>query len=101
MIIHTNHLYTATGDLLSTNLEPTRQAILALFEKKPVEEVHLDLRACQLIDSAGLNLVVTAIRLAKKEGAVIQISVSQENIRRAMQVTRIDQHARVVLAKAD
>jgi anti-anti-sigma factor len=99
MIIHTNHHFQAKGDLLSTTVEAVKPELLGLFEKTPVADVHLDLTACQIIDSAGLNLVVSAIRLAREHEARIEITVSREQIRRIFMASRIDQHAKVILVK--
>lgn len=90
-------LYTAPGDILSTNAEATRTAILALVENSPASSVvELDLRATRMIDSVGLNLLVGAIKAKQQRGGEMRILVSHPGVQRILTFTRIDKHATIV-----
>lgn len=81
---------------MSSNAESIRTEVEALFTKSPqARELSLDLRSARLIDSVGLNLIVTFIRRIKQHGGKANITVGHPTVRRMMAFTRIDQHAQV------
>lgn len=91
--------YVSPGDILSTNAESIRPELFAACEDlSPGSVIQLDLRAARMIDSVGLNLIVSLIRQVKGKDASIQILVSNKAVHRMMTFTRIDQHARVQVA---
>lgn len=91
--------YEIRGDLLSTNADAVRAEIDKLLPVgKSAKVVQLDLRASRLIDSVGLNLIVSVIRRVKRRGGQTRITVGHPTVRRMMTFTRIDQHAEVVMA---
>jgi anti-anti-sigma factor len=89
------------GDLISTNAEALRNEAGTLLE--PVEGAarqwdvfKLDLSLAQMIDSVGLNLVVTLVKRVQKLGARMQITYSNPNILRTFNFTRLDKHVELV-----
>ena len=92
-------MFCADGDVLSSNIDSIRTAIEKLFTQTTHPKMlHLDLRAARLIDSVGLNLIVTFIRRIKQCGGTARITVGNSAVRRILAFTRIDQHAEVVMA---
>ena len=86
---------TVPSDLRSTNVEPITKDIHAVLEGcKSRNEVwtllHLNLTAANMIDSAGLNMIVSLIRLATVAGARVRVSVSNPHVHRTFTFTRLD-----------
>ncbi|MFP4282371.1 MAG: STAS domain-containing protein [Opitutales bacterium] len=92
-----SHIYVCQGDILSTNADAVRPGLFAVCEGLTAGAlVQFDLRAARMIDSVGLNLIVSALRRAKAQDAQVRIRVSHPTVERMMTFTRIDQHAEVV-----
>lgn len=94
---------TFPGDLLSTNADTARKEITAIFESAAVKSagwttLKLDLKAAKMIDSVGLNLVVSLYKEAKKANAKTSAVISNPNIQRTFLFTRLDTHIQVVMA---
>lgn len=85
-----------SGDLTST----TAAAYRAIIDQKLGATsnwslVELDLRAARMVDSVGLNLLVSVIKGVKEKGGTVRILISHPNIQRILAFTRIDKHAEV------
>jgi len=86
------------GDLLSTNAAASQAEInRAMGADDRWRSIVLDLRSARIVDSVGLNLIVSIIRSAKPGGRSVRLLVSNQNVRRVLSFTRIDQHAEVVM----
>lgn len=82
------------GDVLSTNAEELRGGVFSLLESSEglhMTTLKLDLTRARMIDSVGLNLLVTFIRFMKDRGGKVQTLVTSENIERTFIFTRLDQ----------
>jgi anti-anti-sigma factor len=93
------------GDLLSTNAESVRQTAFSLLEDPAVAQVclqmvEIDLRRAGMVDSVGLNLLVSIIRAAKKLGSSVRVLVSSNNVMRTFQFTRLHLHAEIQRVEA-
>ena len=89
------------GDLLSTNAESLRNEAGALLEgadspSRQWDVFKLDLTAAQMIDSVGLNLIVTLVKRVQKLGAKFQITYSSPNVLRTFNFTRLDKQVELV-----
>ena len=96
-------LLTIPGDLLSTNTDQSKKEITAIIESAAVKSsgwttLKLDLTAAKMIDSVGLNLVVSLYKEAKKNNAKTIAIISNPNIQRTFLFTRLDTHIQVVMA---
>ncbi len=96
-------LLTIPGDLLSTNTDQIKKEIHAIIESASVKSagwttLKLDLTAAKMIDSVGLNLVVSLYKEAKKNNAKTTAVISNPNIQRTFLFTRLDTHIQVVMA---
>jgi|JI10StandDraft_1071094.scaffolds.fasta_scaffold704495_2 anti-anti-sigma factor len=83
------------GDVLSTNVDGLRQAAFGLLEgerlkQAPWTTLKLDLTAAKMVDSAGLNLIVSIIKHAKNRGAAVRATVGNPNVYRTFIFTRLD-----------
>lgn len=90
------------GDLTSTTAAAFRtmidQKIAAATRDHPGWNLlELDLRAARMIDSVGLNLLVSVIKGVKEKGGSVRILIAHPNIQRILAFTRIDKHAEVQL----
>jgi len=92
-----------TGDLTSTNAEALRGEMGGLPEApggapQKWNTLKLDLTAAQMVDSVGLNLIVTLLKRVQKCGARMQIACSSPNVLRTLTFTRLDTHVDLVKA---
>ena len=86
----------APGDVLSTTVEALRAALPAVLSAlSPGQVLELDLRATRLIDSVGLNLLVTIIKRAKAAGAHVRIRTTHPGVLRILQFSRLHLHAEI------
>ena len=49
-----------------------------------------------MVDSVGLNLIVTLLKRVSKSGARMQIAYSSPNVLRTLTFTRLDKHVELV-----
>lgn len=86
------------GDLLSTNAAAAQAELTRLMAAdERWRTIVLDLCAARIIDSVGLNLIVSIIRTTRPAGRSVRVVVSNRNVRRVLAFTRIDQHAEIVV----
>jgi len=92
------------GDVLSTNVDSLRTELMAAIESFPTpppwEVLELDLRSAQMIDSAGLNLIVGIIRVIDQRSRKTRALISNPNIQRTFLFTRLDRHLEMVKTAA-
>jgi anti-anti-sigma factor len=93
---------TIPGDVLSTSADQLRSEILALFETEAAKSSRwttlvLDLTAAKMVDSVGLNLLVSLYKEAKKRDATCRALIKSQNIQRTFAFTRLDAHIDVVM----
>jgi anti-anti-sigma factor len=89
------------GDLVSTNAETLRAEASALFASPAAvsqtwTKLRLELANAKMVDSVGLNLIVSLLKLVQKRGAKMQITYSSPNILRTLTFTRLDKQAELV-----
>jgi len=89
------------GDLVSTNADALRDEINSLLETaggapRKWDAFILDLTAAKMVDSVGLNLVVSLLKRVQVRGAKMQVSYSSPNILRTFTFTRLDKHIKLV-----
>ena len=93
--------FRVAGDLLSSNAEALRGEIGGWFQTSAGEPQQwntfvLDLTAAKMVDSVGLNLIVTLLKRVQKCGAKMQIAYSSPNVLRTLAFTRLDKHVELV-----
>jgi anti-anti-sigma factor len=91
------------GDLISTNVETLRNEAHVLLgpddsTSRRERMFVLDLTAAKMVDSAGLNLVVSLLKRVQRQGTKMQIRYSSPNILRTFNFTRLDKHIELVKA---
>lgn len=89
------------GDLVSTNADALRKEINGLLEtggdtQRKWHIFVLDLTAAKMVDSVGLNLVVSLLKRVLVRDAKLQVNYSSPNILRTFAFTRLDQHVKLV-----
>ena len=94
--------FAVDGDVLSTNVESLRSDIFSQLEAEKVvgsdwSVLNLDVCKAQMIDSAGLNLVVLLTKFVKNRGSKMVVKVHNPNIHRTFLFTRLDKHLDLVL----
>ena len=92
-----------SGNVLSTNVQAIKERVLEVVNKNESDNpcwknLHLDVRAAQMIDSTGLNFLVAVARHVKKRGVELKITVSSANIAKSFSFIRLDRQAQVILA---
>ena len=102
--LHSNRVKLAfPGDILSTNVESLRETIFAEFDsiafKSTVfQDFDFDFRKVQMIDSAGLNLVIAILRQVKKKPTRVTALVSSAHVSRILLFTRLDRQMEIVMS---
>jgi anti-anti-sigma factor len=92
------------GDVLSTNVDSIRAAIFDAIESDEAlqggyERICLDLTAAKMIDSAGLNLLVSVLKVAKSRQASVIAKITSPHIQRTFSFTRLDKLIQVEKAE--
>lgn len=91
---------TIPGDVLSTNVDSIRELLFETVESEEVmtngvNSICLDLSAAKMIDSAGLNLLVSLLKVAKSRQASVTAKISSPHIQRTFSFTRLDKLIRI------
>ena len=91
------------GDVLSSNVDSLRQETQALLEGSETRGVQwsvlkLDLTHAKMVDSAGLNLIVSIVKIAKARGATVRATVGNPNVYRTFIFTRLDKQLELAQA---
>lgn len=94
---------TFPGDISSTNAEALRKETFSVLESETIskanwETLQLDLRAAKMIDSMGLNLLVSIIKLARNRESRIVGLIANQNVQRALCFTRLDTQMELIAA---
>ncbi len=91
------------GDIMSTNVEALRKEIIALIPAPTAEKkwatLELDLINTKMIDSAGLNLIVSLVKMLSGQNCKLRALLASQNIRRAFLFTRLDRHLEIVMVE--
>ncbi len=82
------------GDLTTSNSVSTK-AVAELVQSARDEDrgwrdVKFDLTQARMVDSAGLNLIVSALKAAQRFGGKLQIAYRDPNIHRTLRFTGLD-----------
>jgi len=88
------------GDLLSTNADQFRAELGPLLDASPPEwkTFRLDLARAKMVDSVGLNFIITILKTVQKHGAKMQIVYANRNVHRTLLFTRLDKHVELLAA---
>lgn len=83
------------GDVLNTNVESLRESTFGVLEspqikQAPIATLKLDLTAAKMVDSSGLNFLVSVIKTVKARGARVRATVGNPNVYRTFIFTRLD-----------
>lgn len=89
------------GDILSTNAVTLKEQMLAVLTNASLRQeawdlVEMDLSAAKMVDSVGLNLLVTLMKVVQQKNKRIRIRTATSHVRRALKFTRLDQMAEVI-----
>ncbi len=90
------------GDVLSTNAEVLRQEVVGALESPTLktadwQTLKLDLSSAKMIDSVGLNLIVSLIKTAKSRSARVVGLISNPSVQRALVFTRLNTQMDLVM----
>jgi anti-anti-sigma factor len=93
---------TVHGNLLSTNIRPAREKILNYLESEGIREsawrtLRLDLSEAQMVDSTGLNFLVSLARFVRKREAKLHLLVGSNPVRKSLSFVRLDKTAQITL----
>ena len=90
---------TVPGDILSTSTAAIREDLnsaIESFEARTASTLEIDARNASMIDSMGLNLVVSTLREATTRGLKLRLRVADRNVHRILLFTCLDRHLEVV-----
>ncbi|HWE52038.1 MAG TPA: STAS domain-containing protein [Bryobacteraceae bacterium] len=89
------------GNLISTNADQFRTGASSAIEaqsgvSRDWAGIEIDLTAAQMVDSAGLNALISLIRALKHDGKRVLIHVRNPHVYRVCMFTRLDSLAEIV-----
>lgn len=102
-----NHTQTLSlvipGDISSTNADALRTEIFTILESEIIsranwDTLQLDLRAANMIDSMGLNLLVSIIKFARIRESKIVGLIASQNVQRTLCFTRLNTQMELIAA---
>jgi anti-anti-sigma factor len=94
------------GDILSTTADTLRGALFDILESAPIQAakwniLKLDLTKARMVDSVGLNLIVSIVRAVKARDGTVEVTIGSANIQRTFSFTRLDKQVNVIKVGAD
>jgi anti-anti-sigma factor len=91
---------TIPGDLTSTTAEPLRPSIYGVLEKQGNARTwkifRLELPAAKMVDSVGLNFIVSLLKTVQQNGGKMQIACANANVHRTFLFTRLDKQIELI-----
>lgn len=92
-------------DIVSTNVDQVRSDIMEVVESKGIDSadwnlLELDLTKADIIDSSGLNFLVTLDRHLKEHDKKTRLIVASPHIHRTFVYVRLDKRMDIVLVEA-
>ncbi|MDD2706884.1 MAG: STAS domain-containing protein [Verrucomicrobiae bacterium] len=93
---------TVPDNVVSTNVDQLRQELFGLFDLEELKEtgwkvLSLDLSAARMVDSVGLNLIVTLVKEVQKRGGKMTVTIASGNVHRAFLFTRLDRQVELTV----
>ena len=89
--------YKADGDIVSTNAKLHWQRLEEKIAKiASGQTLELDLRASNMVDSVGLNVIVKTIKNVESLNAKVRLLIASPSLKRICTFTRLDQKAEIV-----
>jgi anti-anti-sigma factor len=90
-----------SGDLTSTNAGELREHLATVLnadtdKPAPWRTLRLELSGAKMVDSVGLNLVVTLLRAVQRLNGKLQVTYTNPNVLRTFQFTRLDKHIELI-----
>ncbi|HEX7654734.1 MAG TPA: STAS domain-containing protein [Verrucomicrobiae bacterium] len=91
------------ADLVSTNAGELRDCLKEVLQTEegrtvPWQTLRLEMFQAKMVDSVGLNLIVTILRATQKLQVRMQLAYQNPNVLRTLQFTRLDRHLDLVKA---
>lgn len=80
-----------TGDLLSTNVDSLRQAILASLVGHPTAKaIVVDLKNTRVVDSKGVNLLIAIFRECETRRLAFAVENPSDAVRRLLALLNLE-----------
>jgi len=93
-------------DVLSTTVDAIRPEVFSAidsprFPPDAWDCFEADLSSSKMVDSVGLNFLVTVIRAVKEKSKRVRLVASSPHVLRVLRFTRVDQIAEVIHRQGD
>ena len=90
------------GDLISSRVDSCRKSYEEVVgtSDRDWAVLQIELSAVRVIDSVGLNLLVTIIKKAKAAKKTVHLANPTAPVRKILMFTRIDHHAVISMAES-
>jgi len=91
---------TVHGDLTSTNAEIVRTEAFRVLDPAAGrltagQSFTLNLSGARMVDSVGLNLIVSILKAVQQAGGSMTLVYSNPNVHRTLLFTRLDRHLKL------
>jgi anti-anti-sigma regulatory factor len=89
------------GNLISTNADQFRSSACSAIDaqsgvNRDWSGIEIDLTAAKMVDSAGLNAIISLIRRLNNDGKRVVIHVRDQHVYRVCMFTRLDGLAEII-----
>jgi anti-anti-sigma factor len=92
---------TVPGDLTSTSAAANKRAFVQALDGADTRQpgwrvLRVDLTAARMVDSVGLNLLVSIIKRVKASGRDVEAVIAHPSVDRAIAFTRLDTQMKII-----
>jgi anti-anti-sigma factor len=92
---------TIHGDLISTSADQIRAQMNEVLDAPAGPDtawrlLRLELLTAKMVDSVGLNFIVSILKAVQKNGAKMQLVYTNPNVHRTFLFTRLDKHVELL-----
>ena len=96
---------TLAGDLKSTTTAALHRDVFSILAHEyarslQITQVELDISNATMVDSLGLNLVVSVLKWSKQRGAQLRILVGKRGVYSTMLAVGLDRQAELITTEA-
>jgi anti-anti-sigma factor len=89
------------GDVLSSSADILREEFNKIFDisgrAAACRSIELDLTKAKMMDSAGLNFIMTILKQAKARNARVVARIASKTVHRIFLFTRLDKHLELLM----
>lgn len=90
------------GDVVNTNVKKHGESLdsqIGKAEGKDWQVLSLDLTGAQIVDSVGLNFLMTLVKRLREEEKTVHVTISSTSVQKVFEFSRLDRVVEVTFKK--